>query len=399
MERQLEVSKRIQNTMGVARPLFEFFTGSTWSQRAGEAGISDFAFGNPHDMPLPGLVRALERWTVPQNKDWYAYKMSERVAQEAVAAALQERRGVPFDVDDIRLTTGAFSGLSVALNIVVNPGDEVIFISPPWFFYEALITATGGKAVRVPINSEAFDLDIEAIAAAITPQTRAIIINSPNNPTGKIYPPETLQRLSALLSEGSNRNGRPIYLLSDEAYSRIVFDQQPYYSPTTYYPYSFLIYTYGKTLLSPGERLGYLALPPTMPHREEMRLAITTEQLIAGHAFPNAILQYALPDLEQITIDIEHLQKKRDRMVYELRQMGYEVHVPQGTFYLLPRSPIADDMRFIELLAEENVFCLPGKLVELPGYFRISLTANDEMIERGLPGFAAARRKALQLKG
>ena len=293
------------------------------------------------------------------------------------------------------MTNGAIAAIAVVLGALVDPGDEVIFISPPWFFYEAHIVANGGTPVRVRCDPTTFDLDLDAIAAAITERTRAILINSPNNPTGKIYPPATLERLADILRAASERLGRDIYLMSDEAYSRIIYDNHPYTSPTQFYPNSFLIYTYGKTLLTPGQRIGYIALPPTMPNRERMRPALMAAQLMAGYAYPNALLQHAIGDLEQLSIDIPHLQRKRDRMVGALGEMGYDVHMPEGTFYLLPRSPLADDLAFMERLAQHNVFCLPGKVVEMPGYFRISLTANDDMIERALLGFAAAMQESM----
>jgi len=388
-------SRRIQTVAERMSPFTRYITQSTWAERQYEPGISDFVFGNPHEMPLPGLVDALQRWSIPQNELWYAYKQSEPSARAAIVASLREWRGLPFEADDIFLTNGAFAALSVALGTVVDPADEVIFISPPWFFYEALIAAAGASPVRVKIDLETFDLDLSAIAAAITAKTRAIIVNSPNNPTGKIYPPRTLEGLARLLTEASQHYDRTVYLLSDESYSRIIFDGRDYPSPTAYYPNSLLIYTYGKTLLAPGQRLGYIALPPTMPERELLRAAIFASQVMTGYAFPNALLQYALPDLEKLSIDIAHLQHKRDRLVAALRDMGYQVHVPEGTFYLLPRSPWADDWAFTDLLAEYDILCLPGAVVELPGYFRISLTANDAMIDRALPGFAAAMQRAM----
>jgi len=270
----------------------------------------------------------------------------------------------------------------------------VIFISPPWFFYEGIIVNHGAVPVRVKVDPKTLSLDLDAIKAAITKRTRAIIINSPNNPTGVIYQPDELKSLADILTAASESNGRPIYLLSDEAYSRIVFDGHPFYSPTSYYPNSLLLYTYGKTLLTPGQRIGYIALPPTMPDRETLRNVMMGAQVISGWAFPNALLQHALPELENVSIDIPHLQKKRDRMVAALHGAGYEVHSPQGTFYLLPKSPWHDDWAFTDLLAQHDIFVLPGKVVELPGYFRISLTASDEMIERAIPGFVAAMAHA-----
>jgi aspartate aminotransferase len=389
------VSNRSLEAFEAIAPLFRFITGPIW-QKLSESGADhcDFVFGNPHEMPLQGFTAALQHWIIPQNYEWHAYKNNERAAQEVVAASLRATRGVPYEESDIFLTNGAFAALAVTLNTIVNPGDEVIFNSPPWFFYEAQIIAAGGKAVRVKIDAKSFDLDLDAIRAAITPRTRAIIVNSPHNPPGKIYPPETLTALAAMLSEASQANGQTIYLLSDESYSRIIFDGRDYPSPASFYPNSFLIYTYGKTLLTPGERLGYIALSPQMAGRDAMRDALFTMQFMTGYAFPNALLQHAIADLDKLSIDIPHLQRKRDRMVGALREMGYSVHTPEGTFYLVVKSPLPDDEAFLALLAEYNIMVLPGIVAEMPGYFRVSLTANDEMIERSLAGFAAAIERA-----
>jgi aspartate aminotransferase len=251
--------------------------------------------------------------------------------------------------------------------------------------------AAGATPVRVHVDLETWDLDIDAIEAAITERTRAVLVNSPNNPTGKIYPRRTLERLGAVLAAASERNGRPIYLISDEAYSRIVFDDREFHSPTAFYPFSFLVYTYGKQLLTPGERMGYIALPPQMPERGKMREAFTLAQLTyGGQAVPGAVLQRALADLDGLIVDVKALQRRRDRVVDALRSFGYELHSPEGTFYLLPTSPDPDDVAFTERLAKEKVFVLPGDVVELPGRFRISITGNDEMVERALPVFEAA---------
>jgi aspartate aminotransferase len=338
-------------------------------------------------------VDALRRKITPQNKDWFAYKLNEPESVGILVESLERWRGVHYAPEDISLTTGAFAGLAVILGAILDPGDEVIFNSPPWFFYEPMILALDARPVRVRVNRQTFDLDVGAIAGAITPRTRAIIVNSPNNPTGKIYPPETLQQLSQALTEAHRLTGRPIYLLSDEAYSRIVYDGRSYPSPTQYYPYSFLIYTYGKTLLSPGQRIGYIALPPEMPDKELVRQALFVSQLVNGYAFPNALLQHALAELDRLSIDVAHLQEKRDFIFAALQELGYEMHCPEGTFYLLPRSPIKDDFAFNRILNTHRIFCLPGTVVEMPGYFRISLTANDEMIQRALPGFADAIRQ------
>ena len=380
---------RVGDLSHAMQHFLSFFRG-TYARYTSTPGINNFAVGNPQELPLPGLVDALHRATDPGDKDWFAYKLSEPASQATVASALRAELGMPFEGDDIALTTGAFGALATATRLLIDPGDEVILNLPPWFFYEALVVAAGGVPVKVPVDRRTFDLDLAAIESAITPRTRAIFVNTPNNPTGKIYPPATLEALATLLEQASLRNGRRIYLISDEPYRKIDFTGQPFPTPLAFYPHSLMSYSYGKILLAPGERIGYLALPPTMPDRERMRQAIMVTQVAGGFLFPNAILQHALPELETLSIDLQMLRRKRDRMVSALKEIGYEVHEPEGTFYLLPKSPWEDDVAFVDLLAEHGVLCLPGTVTEFPGFFRISLTASEEMIESSLPGFAAA---------
>jgi len=387
-------STSMQRIREIEEPLMRFFTQGRWSQRdPGDPENCDFVAGNPQEMVLPEYVESLQRWTVPQDKDWYAYKFNEPYAQEAAAAGLRERRGVAFEADDILVTDGAFAGLNLCIRTVTDPGDEVVYLTPPWFFYEAIILGSDATPVRVAVDYDTWDMDVPAIEAAITDRTSAIIVNSPNNPSGKIYPPETLRALAEVLTEASERVGHPIYLISDEAYSRIVFDDRPFPSPTEFYPYSFLVYTYAKQLLTPGQRCGYIALPRTMPDREPMREALQLAQLTyGGHAAPNNVLQRAMGEIDQMSVDIKALQRRRDRVVDALRSYGYDLHSPEGTFYLLPTCPDPDDEAWVERLAEDKVFVLPGTVVEMPGRFRISITGNDEMVERALPIFERAAK-------
>lgn len=353
--------------------------------------VSDFMFGNPHERAPQAYVDALVRAAEPTGKDHYAYTQDLPEAVGAIGAGLRERFGMPFRDEDVHMTNGNFSGLAIVLRTVVDPGDEVIFISPPWFFYETLIVATGARAVRVYADRErSFDLDLEAIEAAITPATRAIIVNSPHNPSGRIYTPEQLTALASILETASARNDRRIFLLSDEAYNRIVFEPGAFTTPVAYYPHSFLLYTYAKTLLAPGSRLGYVATPPGMPEAEELRLPLLIGQITGGWAFPVSLLQYAVPDLEAMGPDLDTLRRRRDLLVSTLREQGYDAIEPEGTFYILARSPIEDDERFFKILTTHDVYVLPGSMFEMPGWFRISVTANDDMVERALPGFAKA---------
>lgn len=376
------------------RMLTDYLTTSLYARRHREPGVCDFALGNPHEMPPAAYVDALREVLEPRTEDWFAYQTNSPEAQAAAAAALHRLVGIPFEPEDISLTTGAFTAIALALKTVADPGDEVIFSLPPWFLYEPILTEAGLASVKVPMNTTTFDLDLDAIAAAITPRTRVVIVNSPNNPTGRIYPPHLLRELAAILEAASIRQNRRIYLLSDESYSRIVYDGLRFHSPAEFYPHTLLAYTYGKTHLAPGERIGYLALPPDMPGRAGLRETITALQISMGWIYPNATLQYALPRLEEFSIDIALLQRKRDRMVDALTWMGYQVTPCEGTFYLFVVAPTSDDTAFTDQLAERDVFVLPGTMFETPGFFRISLTASEDMIERSLPLFADALSRA-----
>ena len=349
----------------------------------------DFMLGTPQEMPIPEVTAALQYWSDPLTKDWYGYKTSEEHAQEISARSLRERTGVPFAPEDVAMTNGAFGALSVGLKLVARPGDEVIINLPAWSFYEPIIRDAGLTPVKVPVRSDTLDIDVPGIAAALTPRTSAIILNAPNTPTGRIYPRNTLQTLANVLEEASRCNNHRIHILSDEVFARIVFDGARSISPAEVYDHTLVVYSWSKQLLTPGQRIGFLALHPRMPDRERLRKTVLMTQIAGGFVFPSALMQHALADIDPLTIDIEHLERKRDRMAGALRDIGYEVQTPEGAYYLMPQSPIPDDQHFAELLADRDVFVLPGELFEYPGYFRISLTASDDMIERSLTHFAS----------
>jgi aspartate aminotransferase len=374
-------------------PFLAFFNGP-FSQLNLEPDVANFAVGNPQEMPLAGYVAALRTHLEPQDKDWFAYKLSEPASQRTVADTLTRRTGMDWDPADVAMTNGGFAALATAMRTLVDPGDEVIFLSPPWFFYEQLILASGGEPVRVKVEPPAFDLAVDGIAAAIGSRTRAVIVNSPHNPSGRIYGADDLHRLADVLADASGRIGHPIWIISDEPYNRIVFDGREYTSPSQLYPHTIITYSYGKTLLAPGQRIGYLTVPPTLPERAEIRDEIVLQQFAGGYLFPNALLQHSLAELEKLSIDVGALERRRDRLVPALRDIGYDCTLPEGTFYCMARSPIPDDVAFADILARHRVLVLPGTVVEVPGWFRISLTANDQMVEDAIPRFAAAWAEA-----
>ena len=315
-------------------PFLSFF-GGQFARLNTEPDVANFAVGNPQEMPLPEYVAALQHHLVPQDKDWFAYKLSESASQRTVAETLRTRTGLDWDPADVAMTNGGFAAIAVALRTLVRPGDEVVFLSPPWFFYELLILAAGGEPVRVRLDPPAFDLDVDRIAAAITPRTRMVLVNSPHNPTGRVFPRESLTALADALTDAGERIGHPIWILSDEPYNRIAFDGVEVPSPAEVYPHTVVTYSYGKQLLAPGMRIGYLTVPPTCPDRVDLREEIFIQQFSTGYAFPNALLQHALADLEHLSIDIGALQARRDRLVPALREMGYDASMPEGTFYTM----------------------------------------------------------------
>jgi aspartate aminotransferase len=369
-------------------PFLRYFNG-LYADYSEQPDLANFAVGNPHEIAMPQYVEAIRRHLEPQDKDWFAYKMSEPNATSVVAQSLTASTGMPWAQEDVQMTNGGFAAIAVTLRTLLEPGDEAIFLTPPWFFYEMLIVAAGGAPVRVALDAPG-DIDLQAIANAITTRTRVLILNTPHNPSGRVYTLDELQPVADLLAEQSARIGHPIYILSDEPYRRILFDGRQFHSPAEVYPHTVICYSYGKQLLAPGMRMGYITWPPTMPDRERLRDEVFIAQTSAGWAFPNADLQHAIADLEPMCIDLDKMQRRRDHFVGELRAMGYETTWPEGTFYVMLRTPIEDDEEFARNLSGHGVLVLPGTIVELPGWVRLSLTASDEMVARGLPGFKAA---------
>ena len=382
----LPIAGRAARSLASARTVFGFLR---QPRELGHPEACDFVAGNPQEITMPAYVEAVQRALEPDSPSYYSYGPPWQPAIAAVAPALAQRLGIELDVEDVFLTRGASSGLLLLLRMLIDPGDQVVMMSPPWFFYEPLVLAESAEPVKVPLTDDTFDLDPEAIERAITPRTRAVIVNTPHNPSGRIYPEDQLRVLADILERGSARNGRRIYLLSDEAYARILFDGRRMITPARFYPATFILHSYSKTLLAPSQRAGYIAMPPSMPARDQLRLALMAGSM-GGGAIPDTAMQRAMPDLEKLIIDVPALQRRRDRMVTELRHQGYSVESPEGTFYLFPRTPNADAIEFCDWLAERRVYTLPGEAFERPGYFRLSLSATDAMVERALPILAEA---------
>lgn len=384
------LSERAVASADAIRTVFDFF--SSYRDGVADPDVrADLTFGNPHEMALPAMVAAIKARMEPQRTDWFAYKTSEAEPREAIAEALSGETGLAFAPEDIAMTQGAFGAIALAFSLLLDPGDECIIPLPGWFCYATTLRALNAVPVQVPLAEDSFDLDVAAVERAITPRTRIVVVNSPHNPTGVIYSHARLAELAAMLTRKSAAIGHPIFILSDEPYRRIRFDGLPFTSPAAVYPHTLIDYSYGKILLAPGLRLGYLAICPTMPAREKeaLRAAAMSSQVAGGWNFPDAPLQYAVRDLDRIGIDIAELQRKRDRLHGALTQWGYRMTRPAGTFYLWGRAPGGDALAFTHKLAELGVFVMPGTLFDRPADFRISLTGSAAMIEASLPAFEA----------
>ncbi|SLN13764.1 Aspartate aminotransferase [Roseovarius albus] len=389
-------AKRATEAAQAIRKVEAFFTSYSAAVKETPA-VADFTFGNPQEMPLPAVVNALKTHAEPQSVDWFAYKTNESDACEFVANALSKELALSFEADDIALTKGAFGAIKMAFTMLLEPGDECIVPLPGWFCYGPMLAAANAKEVQVPLDPVNFDLDLEAIAGAITPRTRILVVNTPHNPTGRIYSRADLQQLADLLEVKSAEIGRRIWILSDEPYRRIRFFGLGFTTPAAVYPHTLIDYSYGKVLLAPGLRLGYLAISPTLPdgEREELRTLRFAVQMADGWNIPDAPLIYALPDLENVSIDIAALDRRRERMLGALGQWGYKMTRPEGTFYLWGRAPGGDSDAFAARLQKSGVYVMPGSVFDRPTDFRICLTATDEMIENALPAFQEAAESLL----
>lgn len=364
-----------------------FFNDSPWRARLGLPGVCDFAFGNPQEMPLPGFVAALAAKVTPQHKDWYAYKGNERESREVVAASLATITGLAFEPADIAMTSGGFGAIAMMVKLFANPGEEIVYSVPSWFCYAPIAHLAGVVPVTVPMRRP-FALDVDAILGAVTPQTRIVVVNSPHNPSGAIATAEELKALGDGLERINAGRSRPVWVLSDEAYREIVFADGAFESPLRHIRRSAVCYSYGKRLLTPGQRIGYFAVSPLAPEREAVREVMFYVQMATGWNFPSALMQYALPELEKLTIDVAAMGRRRDRLCDGLEAAGYRVTRPKGTFYVLVETP-GDEDAFCDALSTQDVFVMPGRLCGIPGYVRLSLTASDAMVELALPRFAA----------
>ena len=388
--------------MLVSRAVADNLTKASWIRRMFEEGarlkqergadkVFDFTLGNPEIEPPPAVLAAARRVIESEVPHRHAYMPNAGHAsvRSAVARRLAEATGLPYTANHVLMTVGAGGALNTVLKALLDPGDEVITVAP--FFAEYVFYAEnhGGRLVVVPPKAD-LTPDVAKLAAAITPKTRAILLNSPNNPSGVIYPAATFLEIEAVLS----RAARPIVLISDEPYRALVFDDAAPPEVPPLVTRSIVATSWSKSLAIPGERIGYLAVSPRMPEAAELFEACTFTSRVLGFVNAPALWQWVVAEVGDLVIDVAPYREKRDLMYEGLIRIGYECVKPQGAFYVFPRTPIADDVAFVRLLAEEGVLTVPGSGFGAPGHIRISLTVERDTVVRALPGFERAFLRA-----
>jgi aspartate aminotransferase len=390
--------------MPVSRRIAELMKGSSWIRRMFEEGarlkaehgaenVFDFSLGNPVleppaevlaslraalDDPAPGTHRYMPNAGFPE-------------VRRAVAAFLTEDYGVPFAEERVLMCVGAGGGLNVVLKSILDPGDEVIALAP-WFpEYQFYVDNHGGKMVAVP-TGPGFQPDLAALEAALTPRTAAVLVNSPNNPTGVVYEQPALDAMGEVLRRHSAKTGRTVHLVSDEPYRRILFDGRRPASVFRAYEATILVTSHSKDLALPGERIGVVAVGPACPGAAEIFAALTFSNRVLGFVNAPALQQRAVARLQGRTVDPAIYQAKRDRLCGALAKMGYEFTRPGGAFYVFPKAPGGDDVAFVQRALQERVLVVPGSGFGTPGWFRVAYCVADREIEGALPGFERAIR-------
>jgi aspartate aminotransferase len=385
--------------VSIARTVAEQLERASWIRRMFEIGIQlrkergaenvfDFSLGNPEVEPPGAVIDALRRVVAENRPHSHGYMPNAGFPEvrAAIAATLAARTGIPFAAGDVIMTSGAAGAINVVLKSILDPGDEVILLNPYFPEYRFYVENHGGRVVLAETD-DCFQPDIDGIARAITPRTKALILNSPNNPTGAVYPAEVLRELNSVILE-------PVLVISDEPYRPLIYDGRV--APEIARLISRLVVTWSwsKAMAISGERIGYLAIPPHLPEAVALSNACTFANRILGYINAPAIWQLVVAQVPEATVDVRLYQEKRDLLCDALNSMGYDAPRPQGSFYVFPKTPIPDDVAFIRILQNEGILAVPGSGFGRGGYMRLSLTIAREALERSLPGFEQALRKA-----
>jgi len=391
----MAISKRVKNALNNAswvRRMFE--EGEQLKRIHGEENVYDFSLGNPNLEPPASLKKALKALADNPIPGMHRYMPNSGYSdtRKIIAEYLKEESGLPFDEKHVVMTVGAAGGLNVVLKSILDEREEVIVPSPYFMEFKFYIENSGGEIRLVETNGD-FSLNLSEIEKAIGAKTKAILINSPNNPTGVVYNQASLEALGELLKKKSQELGKTLYLITDEAYRRIVFDQIQLPNAFRHYPHTIRVTSHSKDLSLPGERIGYIAVNPLCEGVDELISAMVFANRILGFVNAPALMQRLVAPLQKNSVNVREYEEKRDFFYKSLTAFGYEVVKPQGAFYLFPKAPIEDDVAFVKELQSKRILTVPGTGFGKPGYFRIAYAVDRRVIEAALPGFKEVAEK------
>jgi aspartate aminotransferase len=385
------VSKRMMEGSWIRR-MFE--EGANLKKRYGEKDVFDLSLGNPIMEPPPEFNQELKKLMKKPAPGMHRYMENAGYAdtRAAVAVQMSHETGIKFCGNDIVMTCGAAGGLNVVLKTILNHGDEVIVFAPYFMEFGNYIDNHGGVIKVLPTNDQ-FVPKLDALEAAISTKTKAVIVNSPNNPTGAVYSRDLVMQLGELLRRKETQYDKQIYLISDEAYRKIIFDGLPYPPVFHHHRHTIVVHSHSKDLALPGERIGYIAIHPDCSQHDELVNGFIFCTRILGFVNAPALMQHLVKNLQHVTVSIADYQKKRDFLYSNLVDLGYSVVKPHGAFYMFPKSPVEDDVAFVNELRQWNVLVVPGRGFGTPGYFRISYCVDDKTLKGSLGGFKKAAKK------
>lgn len=371
-----------------------FEEGARLKAKHGAGNVYDFSLGNPNLEPPDEFKAALQQAVMTSGSGAHAYMPNTGYAdvRQAVADYLSQEQKVALTANEVIMTCGAAGALNVILKALLDPGDEIISPVPGFVEYTFYADNHGGILKTVPTGAD-FTLDIGAVSAAVTPKTKAVLVNSPNNPTGQIYSKESLGKLGMLLKDKGKEIGHTLYLISDEPYRKIVYDGIKVPSIFNCYPESIIASSYSKDISIPGERIGFLAVNPLATFKAELLGGMALANRILGFVNAPALMQRVVASVQGASVDISVYARKRDLLCDGLADCGYEFVKPSGAFYLFPRTPVPDDVQFVQALQEELILTVPGSGFGGPGYFRIAFCVDDNTIINAMPGFKRVMEK------
>lgn len=391
--------------MGISESIRSHMADSSWIRRMFEIGIAmkrergeqnvfDLSLGNPIAEPPPEFNEELRRIVNDSSTGTHRYMPNAGYTEtrQAVAEQLVKETGLAYTAANVMMTVGAGGGLNVAFHALLNPGDEVLILTP--FFAEYLFYAYNHQGIPVAVNcDQEFQPDWIDLEAKISQRTKILVLNSPNNPSGVVYSKQTITRLAKLLETKAQEFGTQPFIISDEPYRKLIFDGIPYPFPQQEYQRIINITSHSKDLALPGERIGYLAVHPGCIDGEELMDALIFCNRVLGFVNAPALMQRVIRALQHVTVDIGEYQNKRDFLFAKLVDQGYQVVRPQGAFYMFPKSPTVDEMETVEALQRHGVLVVPGRGFGLPGYFRISYCVGNEVLKGAIAGFGAVAKE------